>query len=134
MEITTAKRATSRVRQEDIYRIVQYLQESRKDKRRFERGIKTLSKKIHWYLKTRICNPQELTREDHESFSENIEERESLRLWWEDRNLNTKYLEEELVIIGVGERSIEYINEEETVESELEARKQKLKRKIRGRY
>ena len=75
-----------------------------------------------------------MTREDHESFSENIEERESLRLWWEDRNLNTKYLEEELVIIGVGERSIEYINEEETVESELEARKQKLKRKIRGRY
>ena len=75
-----------------------------------------------------------LTREDHESFSENIEERESLRLWWEDRNLNTKYLEEELVMIGVGERSIEYINEEETVESELEARKQKLKRKIWGRY
>ena len=118
MEITTAERATSRVRQEDIYRIVQYLQESRKDKRRFERGIKTLSKKIHWYLKTRTCNPQELTGEDHVSFGENIEKREALRLWWEDRNLNTKYLEEELVSIGVSERSIEYIDGRETVESE----------------
>ena len=61
-----------------------------------------------------------MTREDHESFRENIEEREYLLSRWEDRNVNTEYLQEELEIIGVCERGIEYINEGETIEIELE--------------
>ena len=91
---TTEKPITEQERQ-IRNRIVQVLKESREDKRRFKREIKEISKRIHWYIKNKTYNPQTLTREDHENYIENIEEREYLRSRWEDRALNIEYIEAE---------------------------------------